>query len=80
MFLSLRASAIAWLPRGACVSNTRPRRRERFTPQEGRRAKELWELDDRPVPKGIDVKFTVNTNVPPPFAVQGQLVNTGEEA
>ena len=46
----------------------------------GKRPKKVWDLGDRSVPKGADLKFTVNTNVPPPFAVQWQVVNTGEEA
>lgn len=42
--------------------------------------KKLWELTDRSVPKGIGLRFKATTNVPGPYQVQWQVVNTGEEA
>lgn len=40
----------------------------------------LWGLTNRPVPKEVSLKFTVTTNTPPPYEVQWQVVNTGQEA
>jgi hypothetical protein len=45
-----------------------------------RKGKRLWELTDRPVPKRIGLRFEVKTNVPPPYQVFWQVVNTGVEA
>jgi len=42
--------------------------------------KKLWDLTDRPVPKGIWLRFSVKTNVPPPYDVSWQVVNSGLEA
>ncbi len=42
--------------------------------------KNLWDLADRPVPKNIWLRFAVTTNVPIPYNVQWQVVNTGKEA
>ncbi len=42
--------------------------------------KNLWELTNRSVPKGVWLRFAVATNVPPPFEVKWQIVNTGREA
>ena len=42
--------------------------------------KKLWNLTGRPVPKKVWLRFSVNTNVPPPYDVRWQVVNTGREA
>lgn len=42
--------------------------------------KKLWDLTDRPVQKKVWLRFSVNTNVPPPYDVRWQVVNTGREA
>lgn len=42
--------------------------------------KRLWPLSDRSLPKGVDLRFEAKTNVPPPFEVKWQVVNTGREA
>jgi hypothetical protein len=42
--------------------------------------KKLWDLTGRPVPKKVWLRFSVNTNVPPPYDVRWQVVNTGREA
>jgi len=42
--------------------------------------KELWDLTNRPVPKGVRLKFKVRTNTPRPYDVKWQVVNTGKEA
>jgi hypothetical protein len=42
--------------------------------------KKLWDLTSRPVPKNIWLRFAVTTNVPGPYEVQWQVVNTGREA
>ncbi len=42
--------------------------------------KKLWNLTERPVPKDVGLKFVVSTNVPPPYEVKWQIVNTGREA
>jgi hypothetical protein len=36
--------------------------------------------DSRPMPKHCDLLFRAHTNVPAPFEVYWQVVNTGEEA
>jgi len=36
--------------------------------------------DSRPLPKHFSLRFEANTNVPPPFKVYWQIVNTGDEA
>lgn len=40
----------------------------------------LWPLSDKPAPKHVWLKFTVKTNVPEPYSIRWQVVNTGEEA
>lgn len=40
----------------------------------------LWDLADRPVPKHLSLWFDLRTNVPQPFDVYWQVVNTGAEA
>lgn len=42
--------------------------------------KKLWDLTDRPVPKNVGLRFVISTNVPPPYEVRWQVVNTGREA
>lgn len=42
--------------------------------------KKLWELSRRSVPKGIGLRFVLKTNVPKPYNVHWQVVNTGAEA
>lgn len=42
--------------------------------------KKLWDLTGRPVPKKAWLRFAVRTNVPPPYEVRWQVVNTGREA
>jgi hypothetical protein len=44
------------------------------------RARSLWSLTDRPVPKEYALRFEADTNVPPPYEIQWQVVNTGREA
>jgi hypothetical protein len=44
------------------------------------RSKALWPLTDRPVPKEYDLRFEADTNVPLPYEVHWQVVNTGREA
>ena len=43
-------------------------------------SKKLWDLSNRAVPKKIALRFEVQTNVPAPYEVKWQVVNTGEEA
>ena len=42
--------------------------------------KKLWDLTNRPVPKHVWLRFVVETNVPQPYEVKWQVVNTGQEA
>jgi hypothetical protein len=42
--------------------------------------KKLWDLTTRSVPKGVGLRFKVTTNVPEPYEVRWQVVNTGREA
>ncbi|MCR4441248.1 MAG: nucleotidyltransferase [Peptococcaceae bacterium] len=42
--------------------------------------KKLWTISERPVPANVWLRFRVNTNVPAPYEIQWQIVNTGEEA
>ncbi len=42
--------------------------------------KKMWMLTRRSVPKGVALKFAVETNVRKPYEVHWQVVNTGEEA
>jgi len=42
--------------------------------------KRLWPLSSGPVAKGVGLKFTLKTDVPPPYDVKWQVVNTGAEA
>ncbi len=44
------------------------------------RARALWPLTDRPVPKDYALRFEVDTNAPRPYEVHWQVVNTGVEA
>ena len=43
-------------------------------------AKKLWDLTGRSVPKSTWLRFSVKTNVPQPYDVRWQVVNTGREA
>lgn len=45
-----------------------------------RARRKLWGLTSRPVPKHVWLKFNVQTNVPYPYEIQWQVVNTGAEA
>lgn len=40
----------------------------------------LWNLTSRPVPKQFGLRFEVTTNVPQPYEVRWQVVNTGRAA
>lgn len=42
--------------------------------------KKLWDLTYRSVPKGLGLRFQLRTNVPRPYEVHWQIVNTGLEA
>lgn len=42
--------------------------------------KKLWDLTSRPVPKNVWLRFSASTNVPAPYEVHWQVVNTGREA
>lgn len=42
--------------------------------------KNLWRLTGRPVPKCFGIAFHADTNVPKPYTVKWQVVNTGQEA
>lgn len=42
--------------------------------------KKLWDLTTRPAPKKVWLRFSVNTNVPRPYDIRWQVVNTGREA
>lgn len=44
------------------------------------KGKKLWDLSDRAVPKNVRLKFILTTNVPAPYQVKWQVVNTGNEA
>ena len=39
-----------------------------------------FHADSRPLPKGCDLLFHADTDVPGPFSVYWQVVNTGDEA
>ncbi len=43
-------------------------------------SKRLWKLSNRPIPKGMGLRFVAKTNVPHPYEVKWQVVNTGTEA
>lgn len=40
----------------------------------------LWAMGDKPVPKNVWLKFKAKTNVPSPYSIRWQVVNTGDEA
>jgi hypothetical protein len=42
--------------------------------------KKLWDITSRPVPKNVWLRFVAGTNVPAPYEVHWQVVNTGREA
>lgn len=42
--------------------------------------KKLWDLTTHSVPKGVGLRFKLTTNVPKPYEVHWQVVNTGREA
>lgn len=44
------------------------------------RSKTKWPLSQRPVPREVWLKFEAKTNVPEPYEVRWQVVNTGQEA
>jgi hypothetical protein len=44
------------------------------------KTKKLWDLTTRSVPKGVGLRFKLSTNVPHPYEVHWQVVNTGREA
>lgn len=43
-------------------------------------SKKLWNLSGRPVPKKAWLRFEVTSNVPSPYTMKWQVVNTGSEA
>jgi hypothetical protein len=43
-------------------------------------AKHLWPLSSRPLWKDFAIRFEAQTNVPPPYEVKWQVVNTGSDA
>lgn len=45
-----------------------------------RKGKALWQLSERAVPKHVGLRFEAKTNTPPPFVVEWQVTNTGQEA
>ena len=45
-----------------------------------KRGKFLWSLRDGTVPKNVWIKFSAKTQVPEPYAIKWQVVNTGAEA
>lgn len=46
----------------------------------GKPGRFLWPMGDKPVPKGVWLKFMLQTNVRDPYSIRWQVVNTGEEA
>lgn len=40
----------------------------------------LWPLGDKPVPKNVWLRFKAKTDVPEPYSIRWQVVNTGDEA
>ncbi len=44
------------------------------------RSKVKWPMSQRPVPKNAWLRFEAKTNVPEPFEVRWQVVNTGQDA
>jgi hypothetical protein len=44
------------------------------------KGRKLWQLSPRGVPKRVALRFSAETNVPPPYEVHWQVVNTGKEA
>lgn len=46
----------------------------------GFKGKKLWPLTERAVPKDVWLKFILVTDVPYPYEIQWQVVNTGDEA
>lgn len=45
-----------------------------------KRGRLLWPLSGKPVPKNVWLRFTAKTNVPEPYSIRWQVVNTGQEA
>lgn len=43
-------------------------------------SKAKWPLTQRPVPRNVWLRFEAKTNVPEPYEVRWQVVNTGQEA
>jgi len=39
-----------------------------------------WPITERPAPKNVRLRFEAKTNVPEPYEVRWQIVNTGQEA
>ena len=44
------------------------------------RSKASWPLADRPAPKNCWLRFEATTNIPEPYEVRWQVVNTGSDA
>jgi hypothetical protein len=44
------------------------------------RSKAKWPLTQRPVPRNVWLRFEAKTNVPEPYEVRWQVVNTGKDA
>jgi hypothetical protein len=45
-----------------------------------REAKKLWQVTNRAQPKNVGLRFKAETNVPRPYEIKWQVVNTGTEA
>lgn len=45
-----------------------------------KKGRKLWLLSDRSVPKDVWLKFIAKTDVPRPYTIKWQVVNTGQEA
>ncbi|MBU6172344.1 MAG: nucleotidyltransferase [Planctomycetes bacterium] len=43
-------------------------------------SKTKWQMTHRPVPRNVWLRFEAKTNVPEPFEVRWQVVNTGQDA
>lgn len=51
-----------------------------FKKKGGKPGRYLWPLGDKSVPTRVWLKFKVKSNVPEPYSIRWQVVNTGEEA
>jgi hypothetical protein len=43
-------------------------------------SKAKWQMTQRPVPRNVWLRFEAKTNVPEPYEVRWQVVNTGQDA